>query len=829
MQRPITGTPASTRSRSSSSSPSSRTRSIAFGIAPTPGSTIAVGLAHARVVARELRLARPRARAPCRPSAGCPCRSRGSRSRVTGAPLVEGTPSTRGRPRRRPARSARANALNDASTMWCAFVPASTRTCSVSLAALATARKNSSARSVSKSPTRSAREVALERRERPAGDVDRGGRARLVHRHDRVAEAARCPARSPSASSSAWPSAMPVSSTVWCGPGLEVALARARRGRGRRGARRASSRWSKKPTPVSRSPAPVPSRSSDSETSVSPVVRWICAVRLTRGAPWTRRARESPRRARGRRRAGARRAARLAGQGYASHAAPERGRREGATGSARRRRWAARGSSRRRSRRRPCRRRAPTNTQPALRTRSASASASSPTSSRCSGAICSASCSAAPRVRRVDQPAARRPRRSAGPAPAARRASATASSSAASGEMQPDRAVLAVLGLGQQVERDQLRVGAAAAAITTSSLGPAMPVDADLRRPPGASPPARTGCRARRSRRRPAPTRCRRRARRSPARRPSGRPRSPRRATQAARITGCARPPRPGGAQTAISLDARGPRRDRAHHDRRRVRRAAARHVDRRAAAPGPRRPRPRWPSGSSTRSPARAAAPRRPRARSRSRVRRPSQHGRLEHARRDASSSCAIHAQLLGPELGVVEALGVARAPRRRRWRRTCVEDLRARRLASGARVLRPDPRGSRADPHRARTRSTIASISLRLQLVRHRVGDQPGGADRDLLHHAQAVLGQRACRWPSGPRCRRPGRSAAPARPSPSPRRSRPGGRSRRSAAAATRGYLVAIRTRPRRRRASPIGSPPSGAATTMRQRPKPRSSSS
>ena len=33
--------------------------------------------------------------------------------------------------------------------------------------------------------------------------------------------------------------------------------------------------------------------------------------------------------------------------------------------------------------------------------------------------------------------------------------------------------------------------------------------------------------------------------------------------------------------------------------------------------------------------------------------------------------------------------------------------------------------------------------------------------------------------------------------------------------------RGYLVAIRTRPRRRRASPIGSPPSRAATTMRQR--------
>ncbi len=41
MQSPITGTPAPTRSCSSSSRPSARTCSIAFGIAPTPGSTIA--------------------------------------------------------------------------------------------------------------------------------------------------------------------------------------------------------------------------------------------------------------------------------------------------------------------------------------------------------------------------------------------------------------------------------------------------------------------------------------------------------------------------------------------------------------------------------------------------------------------------------------------------------------------------------------------------------------------------------------------------------------------------------------------------------------------
>ncbi len=70
---------------------------------------------------------------------------------------MEGTPS----PSSSTAwRSARAKALKATSTMWCALVPASTDRCSVSLALLATARKNSSARSVSKSPTRSAGKLA---------------------------------------------------------------------------------------------------------------------------------------------------------------------------------------------------------------------------------------------------------------------------------------------------------------------------------------------------------------------------------------------------------------------------------------------------------------------------------------------------------------------------------------------------------------------------------------------------------------------------------------------------------------------------------------------
>src|SRR5262249_22168057 len=41
--------------------------------------------------------------------------------------------------------------------------------------------------------------------------------------------------------------------------------------------------WSKKPTPVSRTPAPVPSRASVKRTSVSPVVRRIVAPRALGG------------------------------------------------------------------------------------------------------------------------------------------------------------------------------------------------------------------------------------------------------------------------------------------------------------------------------------------------------------------------------------------------------------------------------------------------------------------------------------------------------------------------------------------------------------------
>src|SRR5262249_56414647 len=62
------------------------------------------------------------------------------------SPFVDGMPGELGSIATA-ARSARAKALKLASTMWCVLLPASICTCRVSFALLATARKNSSARS----------------------------------------------------------------------------------------------------------------------------------------------------------------------------------------------------------------------------------------------------------------------------------------------------------------------------------------------------------------------------------------------------------------------------------------------------------------------------------------------------------------------------------------------------------------------------------------------------------------------------------------------------------------------------------------------------------
>ena len=127
--------------------------------------------------------------------------------------------------------------------------------------------------------------------------------ARLVHRHAawpkrRSRRGRRAPRRAPARAR------CPVSSTVWCAPGLEVALARARRGRARRGApgvehvvEEADAR--------SRALARARAVEVERRAEIVGLARWcgaISAVRLMRGAPSTRRGRESPRRGPARRR-----------------------------------------------------------------------------------------------------------------------------------------------------------------------------------------------------------------------------------------------------------------------------------------------------------------------------------------------------------------------------------------------------------------------------------------------------------------------------------------------------------------------------------------------
>ena len=105
-------------------------------------------------------------------------------------PFVDGTPVSLGSTATA-TRSARANALKHASIMWWALVPAWSSRCSVSRAAEATARKNSSASSCSKpamSPAGSRSKPSTDANGRPEMSIAHSG-ARLVHRHDGVAVA----------------------------------------------------------------------------------------------------------------------------------------------------------------------------------------------------------------------------------------------------------------------------------------------------------------------------------------------------------------------------------------------------------------------------------------------------------------------------------------------------------------------------------------------------------------------------------------------------------------------------------------------------------------
>ena len=86
-------------------------------------------------------------------------------------------------------RSARANALNTASMWWWLDRPYSTLTCTLARAPDAKPSKKSCTSSVCRSPTFRHLDLQIDHRVRPAAQVDRGDRERLVHRHDEVAGA----------------------------------------------------------------------------------------------------------------------------------------------------------------------------------------------------------------------------------------------------------------------------------------------------------------------------------------------------------------------------------------------------------------------------------------------------------------------------------------------------------------------------------------------------------------------------------------------------------------------------------------------------------------
>ena len=263
--------------------------------------------------------------------------------------------------------------------------------------------------------------------------------------------------------------------------------------------------WSRKPTPVSRSPAPVAvERRASTRTSVSPVLRSICGRCGSSSRPLSRMrasidcACSSKPSARAIGAAGAGQLGGAVADPHLGEAAAEvRGGQPG--GEARRAVGrqdvvgagdvvAERGRRRRRRRtgsRRAC-------------TRGASASAPAPTSSRCSGANASASASACVEVGGLDEPRDRAGlRRAASSARCERveqlaRPARRATTSAARRRARPGRAGRA---------RASSSVGVAGRRSTSRSLGPGEAVDPDVARRPGAWPPARTGCPGRRSRR----------------------------------------------------------------------------------------------------------------------------------------------------------------------------------------------------------------------------------------------------------------------------------------------------------------------------------------
>ena len=181
------------------------------------------------------------------------------------------------------------------------------------------------------------------------------------------------------------------------------------------------------------------------------------------------------------------------------------------------------------------------------------------------------------------------------------------------------------------------------------------------------------------------------------------------------------------------------PRGDRAHHHRGRIGGPPGRARTRPHARPAPRPPPPAGPRAGPPHRLAqlrlhhrsdvgdrRAQARRAPRARAR-RARRPPRPGRTRSslrrqlgAGRSASSGAARAVAVRRTSSGSPHLLDVGRSGG----------------TARRARPSRPDPLHQRVD---------LGG----LELVGHRVGDQPRGAGHDLLHHLEVVLGAASCRW--------------------------------------------------------------------------------
>ena len=192
------------------------------GNAPTPGTT---SPSAARSSSWSLVIdgaRRPRARAPSRPSGGCPSRSRRSRSR---------TAAERSRQRPLRARHAglggvdrdrRAQRAGERLERRLDHVVGVRARLDAQVQRQLGRRRDGAeellGQLVVEAGDRARAAARRERAERPAGDVDRARRAAPRPSARSRGRSGRSRARSPSASSSAWPRQMPVSSTVWCAP-----------------------------------------------------------------------------------------------------------------------------------------------------------------------------------------------------------------------------------------------------------------------------------------------------------------------------------------------------------------------------------------------------------------------------------------------------------------------------------------------------------------------------------------------------------------------------------------------------------------------------------